>query len=45
MRTSAPEKLLKVVDEIDAHGHASLTRLIVLKKWFERPKRLSAFSI
>lgn len=45
MRTSAPEKLLKVVDEIDAHGHASLTRLTVLKKWFERPKRLSAFSL
>jgi hypothetical protein len=45
MRTSAPEKLLKVVDEIDAHGHASLTRLTVLKKWFERPKRLSAFAL
>ena len=45
MRTSAPEKLLKVVDEIDAQGHASLTRLTLLKKWFERPKRLSAFAL
>jgi len=45
MRTSAPEKLLKVVDEIDEHGHASLTRLTVLKKWFERPKRLPAFAL
>jgi len=45
MRTSATEKLLKVVDEIDAQGHASLTRLTVLKKWFERPKRLPAFSL
>jgi hypothetical protein len=45
MRTSAPEKLLKVVDEIDEHGHASLARLTVLKKWLERPKRLSAFAL
>jgi hypothetical protein len=45
MRTSAPEKLLAVVDEIDAQGHASLTRLTVLKKWFVRPERLSAFAL
>ena len=45
MQTSAPEKLLKVVDEIDTQGYASLTRLTVLKKWFERPKRLSAFAL
>ncbi|MEK9142646.1 MAG: hypothetical protein AAB308_16445 [Nitrospirota bacterium] len=36
---------MKIIDEIDAHGQASLTRLTVLKKWFERPKRLSAFAI
>ncbi len=42
MRTSVPEKLLKVVDE---QGHASLTRLTVLKKWFARPERLYAFAI
>ena len=45
MRTSVPEQLLKVVDEINTHGHASLTRLTVLKKWFERPKRLYAFAL
>ena len=45
MRTSTPEQLLKIVDEIDAKGQASLTRLTVLKKWFERPKRLSAFAL
>jgi repressor LexA len=45
MRTSAPEKLLKVVDEIDAHSQASLTRLTLLKKWFARPERLSAFAL
>jgi len=45
MRTNVPEKLLKIVDEIDEHGSASLTRLTALKKWFERPERLSAFAI
>ena len=45
MRTSIPEKLLKIADEIDVHGHASLTKLTVLKKWFERPGRLSAFAL
>jgi hypothetical protein len=45
VRTNVPEKLLKVVEEIDEHGQADLTRLTVLKKWFERPRRLSAFAI
>jgi hypothetical protein len=45
MRTSIPEKLLKIVEEIDERGNASLTRLTVLKKWFVRPERLSAFAI
>ena len=45
MRTSVPEKLLKLVDEIDTHGQTNLTRLTLLKKWFERPKRLSAFAL
>lgn len=43
MRTAVPEKLLAIVDEIDACGCANLTRLTVLKKWFERPGRLPAF--
>lgn len=45
MRANIPEKLLKIVDEIDERGHANLTRLTVLKKWFDRPERLSAFAI
>ena len=45
MRTNIPEKLLKIVEEIDDRGSASLTRLTVLKKWFEHPERLSAFAI
>jgi hypothetical protein len=45
MRTNIPEKLLKISDEIAARGNANLTRLTVLKPWFERPKRLSAFAL
>jgi hypothetical protein len=45
MRTSIPEKLSKIVAEINERGHAELTRLTVLKKWFERRERLSAFAI
>jgi hypothetical protein len=32
MRTKIPEKLLKIVDDIDVQGQANLTRLTVLKK-------------
>lgn len=45
MRTSVPEKIINIVDEIDAKGNAKLTRLTVLKKWFERPGRLRAFGL
>ncbi len=45
MRTNLPEKLLTIVEGIDAHGSASLTRLTVLKKWFEHPGRLPAFGL
>lgn len=45
MRTSVPEKIIKIIDEIDAKGNANLTRLTVLKKWFEHPGRLSAFGL
>lgn len=44
MRTTIPEKLLALADDIAAHGHANLTRLMVLKKWFAKPARLSAFA-
>jgi len=45
MRTLVPEKLLAIAGEIDAHGSANLTRLTVLKKWFEHPGRLPAFGL
>jgi hypothetical protein len=45
MSTQVPEKLLAIVEEIDAQGYASLTRLTVLKKWFEHPSRLTAFGL
>ena len=45
MRSNIPEKLLSIVEEIDARGCANLTRLTMLKKWFERPGRLPAFGL
>src|SRR4030042_4983963 len=45
MRTTIPEKLLTVAAEIKEYGSANLTRLTVLKKWFEKPHRLSSFAI
>lgn len=45
MRTNVPEKLLAIVDEIDARGCANPTRLTVLKKWFKQPGRLPAFGL
>lgn len=45
MRTAVPEKILAIIDEIDIGGNAPLTRLTVLKKWFERSGRLSMFGL
>ena len=45
MRTAVPEKLLKLLDDIDTRGNVPLTRLTVLKKWFEHPGRLSVFGL
>lgn len=45
MRTAVPEKIQQIIDDIDTQGNASLTRLTVLKKWFEHPGRLSAFGL
>lgn len=45
MRTNIPERLLKILDEIDSNGSANLTRLTVLKRWFAEPGRLSAFAV
>jgi hypothetical protein len=45
MKSGTHEKLLKIVAMIDTTGNASLTRLTVLKKWFEIPGRLSDFAL
>jgi hypothetical protein len=45
MRSAVPEKVLKIIDDIEAQGNVPLTRLTVLKKWFEHPGRLSAFGL
>jgi hypothetical protein len=45
MRTAVPEKIQKIIADIDTQGNVSLTRLTVLKKWFEHPGRLSAFGL
>jgi hypothetical protein len=45
MRTPVPEKLLKIVEDIDARGSINQTRLTVLKKWFRHPGRLPAFGL
>jgi len=45
MRTKVPEKLIALVDDVERLGSAPLTRLTVLKKWFEYPGRLPAFAL
>ena len=45
MFTEVPEKLLQIADDIGAQGSAELTRLTVLKKWFERSERLVPFAV
>lgn len=38
-------KLQKIAVDIEASGNTQLTRLTILKKWFEKPRRLSSFGI
>jgi len=45
MFTKVPDKILKIIDDIGTQGSVPLTRLTVLKKWFERPARLPAFGL
>jgi hypothetical protein len=46
MRTNIPEKLLEIANHIEESGSVPITRLTVLKKWFEQnPKRLSSLAI
>ena len=44
MPASVADKLAAVIGQIDETGNADLLRLTVLKKWFERPGRLTAFA-
>lgn len=43
MRIPIPDKIDKLIEDIDANGNTPITRLTVLKKWFERPSRLAVF--
>ena len=45
MHTSVPDKIQRIIADINPQGNASLTRLMVLKKWFEGPGRLPAFGL
>lgn len=45
MRTNIPEKLLAIIQQIDEEGDAQITRLTVLKKWFDSPARIKSFAI
>lgn len=45
MRTDVPEKLLKIADDIAARGNVPLTRLTVLKAWFDGLDRLKGFAV
>jgi hypothetical protein len=45
MFTEVPEKLQRIIDDIGEHGCAELTRLTVLKKWFEHSGRLVSFGV
>lgn len=45
MFTDVPEKLQQIINDISEHGSAELTRLTVLKKWFERSERLLPFAV
>ena len=45
MRTDIPEKLLRIVSDIEDKGPQELTRLTVLKRWFKDPLQLSSFAI
>ncbi|MEE4144747.1 MAG: hypothetical protein V2I26_08110 [Halieaceae bacterium] len=45
MPPSVIDKLSAVITEIEERGNADRLRLTVLKKWFERPGRLTSFAL
>jgi hypothetical protein len=44
-RTAISDKLREIAAAIEQRGSANLTRLTVIKKWFEVPSHLSSFAI
>jgi len=45
MPATVSEKLSAIIRETNRAGNADLTRLTVLKRWFECPGRLAAFAL
>ncbi len=45
MPATVIEKLNAIIHQINRAGNAELTRLTVLKRWFERPGRLAPFAL
>ena len=44
-RTAISDKLREIAAAIEQRGSVNLTRLTVIKKWFEVPSHLSSFAI
>ncbi len=45
MRTKIPDKLQEIIVEMDRRGSVNLTKLTVLKRWFEVPSHLLSFAM
>ncbi len=45
MPTVIPEKVIKIIDDMETRGAVPLTRLTVLTKWFETAGRLPTFGL
>lgn len=45
MPTHIAERLIGIANQIEDSGSVALTKLTILKRWFERPSRLSSFAI
>jgi hypothetical protein len=45
VRTKIPEKIVSILRDIDQFGSQELTRLTVLKKWFQVSSRAKSFAI
>jgi hypothetical protein len=44
-RTTISDKLREIVVAIEQRGSVNLSRMTVIKKWFEVPSHLSSFAI